>query len=69
MREGTSIKNNAVKDAFHFTNISAQILLHISGYSFCTKCHILAHFSQLLLPTKISKIIFAKVALLWHQKY
>jgi hypothetical protein len=27
-----------------FTDISAEILLHILGYSFCTECHILAHF-------------------------
>jgi hypothetical protein len=52
----------------YFTNISAKILMHILGNSFCTKRHILAHFFQLPLPLKAFKIICAKAALLWCQK-
>jgi hypothetical protein len=39
---------------FCFTNISAEILLLVLGYSICTKCHILVHFCQMLLPSKSS---------------
>jgi hypothetical protein len=52
---------------FCFTNISAEILLHILGYSFCSKQHILAHFCRMLLPFKASKISSAKATQLWHQ--
>jgi hypothetical protein len=52
---------------FRFTNISAEILLHILGYSFCTRCHIWHIFPQKLLPLKVSEIITAKAALLWCQ--
>jgi hypothetical protein len=37
---------------FCFTNISAEVLLRILGYSFCTERHILVHFCQMLLPLK-----------------
>jgi len=54
---------------FSFTAISAEILLHILGYSsFCTERHIFAHFCQMPLPLKASKIICAKAAVLWRQK-
>jgi hypothetical protein len=59
----------AQKMLFCFTNISAEILLHILGYNFCSQHHILARFCQMLLPSKTSKIICAKTALLWCQKY
>jgi hypothetical protein len=42
-----------------FIDISAEIFLHILGYSFCTEHAILAHFCPMLLPLKASKIIFA----------
>jgi hypothetical protein len=61
-------KVNGVKMLFCFTNISAEILLHVLGYSFYTQHHILAHICQMLLQLKASKIISAKAALLWHQK-
>jgi hypothetical protein len=48
-----------------FTNISAEILLNVLGYIFCTEHHILAHFCQMLLPIKALEIICAKAALLW----
>jgi hypothetical protein len=53
---------------FYFTNISAEILLHTLGYSFCTEDHILAQHCQMLLPLKVSKIICAKAAPFWYQK-
>jgi hypothetical protein len=56
------------KMLFFFTNISATILVHVLGYSFCTEHHILAHFCQMLLPLRASKIICAKAALPLHQK-
>jgi hypothetical protein len=51
-----------------FTNISAEILQHIFGYSFCAEHHILAHFYQMLLPLKESEIICARAVLLLGQK-
>jgi hypothetical protein len=56
----------AQKMLFCFTNISAEILINFLGYSFCTESHILAHFCQMLLPLKESKIAYAKLALLWR---
>jgi hypothetical protein len=55
------------KMLFCFANISAEMLLHIIGYNFCTEPHILAHFLQMLVPLRASKIICAKAALLCHQ--
>ncbi len=52
---------------FCFVNISAEILLHIIGYSFCTEPHIMAHFLQMLVPLRASKIICTKAVLLDHQ--
>jgi hypothetical protein len=69
MHKGTSIKKIAQKMLFCFANISAKIMLHVLGYSFFIEFHILAHFCQMLLPSKPSKIICTKAALLWHQKY
>jgi hypothetical protein len=34
----------AQKMLFCFTNISAEILLNVLGYSLGAECHILAHF-------------------------
>jgi hypothetical protein len=51
-----------------FTNISAEILLYISGYGFYVMCHILAHFCQVLHSLFLSKIICTNAALLWRQK-
>jgi hypothetical protein len=45
---------------FFFIHISAEHLLRLLGYSFCTECNILAHFCQMFLPIKPSKIIIAK---------
>jgi hypothetical protein len=45
---------------FCLTKISAKILVHLLGYSFCAEHHILAHFCLLLLPQKSSKIICKK---------
>jgi hypothetical protein len=56
------------KMLFCFTSISATILAHVLGYSFCAERHILAHFYQMLLPLRASKIICTKAALLWQQK-
>jgi hypothetical protein len=53
---------------FSFDNISAKILWHILGYSLCAWHHILANFSQKLLPLKETIIICKKAALLWRQK-
>ncbi len=47
---------------FCFANISAEILLHILGYSFRTEHHCLAYFHQTLMPLKESKFICAKAA-------
>jgi hypothetical protein len=46
---------------FCFTSISAEILLHILGYSFFIEHHILAGFCQMLLPLKASNIICNKL--------
>jgi hypothetical protein len=58
----------AQKMLFSFSNISAEILLHYLGFSFCTERHILAHFFQMSLQLKVSKIFCPKASLLWHQK-
>jgi hypothetical protein len=52
---------------YYFTNICAEILLHILGCGFCTEHHILAQFSQMLLPIKALKIKCVKGALLCHK--
>jgi hypothetical protein len=49
---------------FYFTNIFAEISLHILGYSFCLQHHLLAPFCRMLLPSKAQKIISAKAVLL-----
>jgi hypothetical protein len=49
----------AQKTLFGFTNLSAEIFLHVLGYTFCEECHILAHFHQMQLPLKALKIICA----------
>jgi hypothetical protein len=46
---------------FCYTNISADILLLVLGYDFHTKQHFLAHFYQMLLPLKASKILAPKI--------
>jgi hypothetical protein len=53
---------------FSFTNIYAEILLHITGCSFCADWYVLVHFCQMLWPEKAPKIICAKADLLWPQK-
>jgi hypothetical protein len=53
----------ALRKLFGFTNISENSLLHILGYSFCAKHHILVHFWHELLQLYASKIILAKAAL------
>jgi hypothetical protein len=42
--QSSSTKEIAQNMLFSFTNISAEILLHTLGYSFCTESHILVHF-------------------------
>jgi hypothetical protein len=49
---------------FCFTNISAEILLHILGYRFCAEDHILAHFYYMGKQLEASKIVRAKATLL-----
>jgi hypothetical protein len=53
---------------FCLTNISAKILARALEYSSCTEHLIFAHFCQMLLPLKASKIICAKDATLWLGK-
>jgi hypothetical protein len=50
------------KMLFCFTNMSAEIIWHVLGYSFFTQYQILVIFCQFLLPLKASKIICAKDA-------
>jgi hypothetical protein len=68
MRRGASIKKLAQKMVFFLTNYSAKILVHLLGYNFCAEHHILAHFCQMLLPPKASRITRTKAPLRWHQK-
>jgi hypothetical protein len=53
----------AQKLLISFTSISAEILLNILHYSFCTECRILAHFLQMPLLQNHKKIICAKAPL------
>jgi hypothetical protein len=53
----------AQKMLFCFSNISAQILLHILSYSVCTERHIFSHFFQTLGPLKALKSNLEKAAL------
>jgi hypothetical protein len=53
----------------YFINISAEILPHNLGYSFCAKHQALAHFWLVLFPPKALKIICTKTAPLGCQKY
>jgi hypothetical protein len=55
MRKGVSKKLIAQKMLLCFTNISAEILLHILDYNFYIERHILAQLCQLMLPLKTSK--------------
>jgi hypothetical protein len=68
MRNAASIMLMSVNILFCFSNISAEILWHILGYRFCYESHILAHFCQLLLPSRASKNTCPKAAKLWRQK-
>jgi hypothetical protein len=43
------------KMSFCFTNISAKIVLHILGYSFCAECHILLPFLPNVVASKCIK--------------
>jgi len=65
MRKGACIKSVVQKMVLCFTNLSAEILLHILINILCPEHHILAHFCQMLLPLKTLEIICAKAALLW----
>jgi hypothetical protein len=47
---------------FCFANISAENLLHILGYSFCTERYCLAYIHQTLMPLKESTFICTKPA-------
>jgi hypothetical protein len=69
MHRGTSIKQTVNKMLLYFTNISAENLLHIFGYNFCTEYHILVQFCDMLLTLKVSINICAKGALHWHKNY
>ncbi len=68
MRNVTSVMLMSVNILFCFSNISAEILWHILGYSFCSECHILTHFCQLLLPSRASKNTSSKAALVCAPK-
>ena len=52
---------------FCFTNISADILIHIFGYNFCIEHYILAHFHSMLLSLKALKIISKEATIFGHQ--
>jgi hypothetical protein len=66
--KGTRIKQMEHKILlFCFTNISAESLLYILDYKFCTEHHILVHFCQLLLPLKASKISAQKLLFIGTQ--
>jgi hypothetical protein len=45
----------AQKMLFCFSKISAEILTHLLGYSFCTRCHIFAQFLPNAVDIKSSK--------------
>jgi hypothetical protein len=61
MCKGASIRQFAQKMLFCCTNISAETLLPILGYSFGIERHIFTHFCQLLLPLNSLDIM------LWRQ--
>jgi hypothetical protein len=68
MHRGASIEKMPQKMLFCCTSISADILLHILCYSFCSEHHILLHFCHMVLSLKASKNFRAKAAPLLHQK-
>jgi len=49
---------------FCFIIISVEVLLYVLGYTFCVEHHVLVHFSKMLLPLKVSKILCTKATLL-----
>jgi hypothetical protein len=51
----------AQKMLFCFNYISAEFLIYIFGYNFCTERHILAHFCKVLLPFKHLKLSAQKL--------
>ncbi len=69
MHRGASIKQTVNKMLLYFTNISAEILLHILGYNFWNEYHILVQLFNMLLTLKVSINICAKGALHWHKNY
>jgi hypothetical protein len=50
MTKGAGVKKIAQMMLFCFTDINAEISVHISGYRFHAGRHILAQFCQMLLP-------------------
>jgi hypothetical protein len=56
----------AQKLVFFFPNISAEILLPILRYNFCTEIHIWGSFWRNAVAIKSIKNIIRKAALLWH---
>ncbi len=61
MSKGQNIKLRVQKILFCFTKISAENLLHILGYSFCTEHHNFAHF----LPNAVAFKSFKNYLLFW----
>jgi hypothetical protein len=60
MRKVNGMKEMVQKMMLCFTNINAEILLYILGYSFCTEHHVLPHFFKCAIAVKHSKIYLRK---------
>jgi hypothetical protein len=56
MHKDVSISQMAQMMLFHFTNNSAEILLHILGYIFCDEYHILVIFVKFCCHKKQQKV-------------
>jgi hypothetical protein len=65
---GAMTKQMAHKLLLCFTNMFAEILVHVIGYCYCAEHHALEKFCHLLLPSKTSEIICAKAAFMCYQK-
>ncbi len=60
MRKVNGMKEMVQKMIICFTNINAEILLHILGYCFYTEHHILAQFFKCAIAFKHVKIYLRK---------
>jgi hypothetical protein len=68
MHNNNNIKQPMKKMLFRFTNISAEILLHVVGYSFCAESHIFGTLLTNAVSIKSIKNHLAKASLLSRQK-